>query len=115
MNTWAHQYRWISKDFDDIRSLRIAYIWKGTIASILIILAIAFAATLFEVVDVGAVLEWVIAFGYTFYLLTFVYDLHMAKGVHRGELSRQRLLDIEKQEGHGAAMREVNAAGGDDH
>ena len=41
-----------------------------------------------------AVLEWTIAFGYTFYLLTFAYDLRMAKGVHRGQFSRSRLLDM---------------------
>ena len=32
-------------------------------------------------------LEWTIAFGYTFYLLTFAYDLRLSKGVHKYELS----------------------------
>jgi hypothetical protein len=34
-----------------------------------------------------AILEWIIAFGYTFYLLTFAYDLRLSKGVHKYELS----------------------------
>lgn len=33
------------------------------------------------------VLEWTIAFGFTFYLLTFFYDLRMSKGVRKGELT----------------------------
>lgn len=35
------------------------------------------------------VLEWLISFGFTFYLLTFLYDLRMAKGVSKGELSKE--------------------------
>ena len=34
-----------------------------------------------------AVIEWVISFGFTFYLLTFAYDLRLSKGVHKFELS----------------------------
>lgn len=33
-----------------------------------------------------AVLEWVIAFGFTLYLLTFYYDLRLSKNVEKGEL-----------------------------
>ncbi|KIP05039.1 hypothetical protein PHLGIDRAFT_108804 [Phlebiopsis gigantea 11061_1 CR5-6] len=90
------EYRWISKDFVELRKLRMAYMVKGLIALILILLAIAFAIALFQATDVGAVLEWTIAFGYTFYLLTFAYDLRMAKGVSKGQFSRRRLLDMEK-------------------
>lgn len=42
----------------------------------------------------AGVLEWTIAFGYTFFLLTFFYDLRMAKGVHKGDLARERLVDM---------------------
>ncbi|KAI9000601.1 Frag1/DRAM/Sfk1 family-domain-containing protein [Trametes punicea] len=106
------EYRWISHDFVEIRKLKKAYIAKGTIAGILILLAIAFAVTLFQATDPGAILEWTIAFGFTFYILTFFFDLRMAKGVHKGELSRQRLLAM-RQRGRGAtAAREANEAGG---
>ncbi|GJE94770.1 Frag1/DRAM/Sfk1 family protein [Phanerochaete sordida] len=91
------EYRWISHDFVELRKLKFAYIIKGVIAAILIILAVVFAITLYTAQNVGAVIEWTIAFGYTFYLLTFAYDLRMAKGVHRGQFSRKRLLDLEKQ------------------
>jgi hypothetical protein len=40
----------------------------------------------------AAVLEWTIAFGFTFYLLTFWYDLRMAKGMHKGQLGRENLM-----------------------
>ncbi|KAF8896588.1 Frag1/DRAM/Sfk1 [Infundibulicybe gibba] len=86
------EYRWISKDFLSVKKLKIAYIAKAIIAGILILLAIAFAVALYTKPDVGAVLEWTISFGFTFYLLTFYYDLRQSKGVHKGELNREKLL-----------------------
>ena len=78
------EYRWISKDYSGFRALQIAYRTKGAIAGILIILAIAFGVTMYKrVANVAAILEWVIAFGFTLYLLTFAYDLRMSKGVPR--------------------------------
>ena len=59
-----------------------------------------------------AVVEWTIAFGYTFYLLTFFWDLRMSKGVHRGELSPQRLLAMKQNGQNVTAIREANEAGG---
>ncbi|RPD59993.1 hypothetical protein L226DRAFT_463244 [Lentinus tigrinus ALCF2SS1-7] len=106
------EYHWISRDFDEVRKLRAAYIAKGVIAGILILLAIVFAALLFTITDAGAVVEWTIAFGYTFYLLTFFWDLRMSKGVHRGELSRQRLIAMKQNGQNVTAMREANEAGG---
>ncbi|KAF5371851.1 hypothetical protein D9615_009542 [Tricholomella constricta] len=85
------EYRWISKDFREIRKLKIAYAAKAIIASTLIVLAIAFAVTLFHNYDVGAVLEWTIAFGFTFYLLTFFYDLRLARHVRKGEYRMKRV------------------------
>ncbi|KAI0714304.1 Frag1/DRAM/Sfk1 family-domain-containing protein [Cerioporus squamosus] len=108
------EYRWISRDFVEVRKLRAAYLTKGIIAGILILLAIAFAALLFTVVDAGAVVEWTIAFGFTFYMLTFFWDLRMSKGVHRGELSRQRLLAMKQNGQNVTTIREANEAGGGD-
>ncbi|KAH8100069.1 Frag1/DRAM/Sfk1 family-domain-containing protein [Cristinia sonorae] len=105
------EYRWISHDFYEIRKLKIAYRVKGTIATLLILLAVAFAVALYQAKNVGAVLEWVIAFGYTFYLLTFFYDLRMAKGVRKGEMDRDRLLAMQGGEGMREARREVNETG----
>ncbi|KAG5354125.1 hypothetical protein C0989_007486 [Termitomyces sp. Mn162] len=85
------EYRWISHDFYEARKLKIAYIMKAIITGVLVILAIAFAVTLFRNTDVGAVLEWTIAFGFTFYILTFFYDLRQAKGVHKGQYKRSRI------------------------
>ncbi|EIW84028.1 hypothetical protein CONPUDRAFT_119590 [Coniophora puteana RWD-64-598 SS2] len=88
------EYRWISKDFVEVRKLRRAYWAKSIIAGTLILLAVAFAFTLYYVPDVGGVIEWIIAFGYTFYLLTFYYDLRMAKGVEKGQLKKS--MDVEE-------------------
>jgi hypothetical protein len=64
------EFRWISKDFGGSRRLKRAYWMKGVIATILIICAIAFAGTLYgkgqTSTNAAAVLEWTIAFGYTF-------------------------------------------------
>ncbi|KAJ7220106.1 Frag1/DRAM/Sfk1 family-domain-containing protein [Mycena pura] len=101
------QYRWISKSFRYLRQLRIAYIAKGIIAGVLVVLAIAFGVALDTKPNVGAVLEWTISFGFTFYLLTFYYDLRQAKGVHKGELtpqamrSQRRWVSIQQRFGYG--------------
>ncbi|KAF8740953.1 hypothetical protein AX14_006431 [Amanita brunnescens Koide BX004] len=84
------EYRWLSKDFVHVGHLKISYVAKAIIASILILLSIAFAVTLYESRNVGAVLEWIIGFGFTFYLLTFFFDLRVSKGRQRGELSMVR-------------------------
>jgi len=89
------EYRWISKDFNYFNQLRRAYTMKAFIATILIILAIAFGVCLYKdgtnFTDAGAILEWTIALGFTFYLLTFAYDLRMSKGIRKGELSKERM------------------------
>ena len=106
------EYRWISHDFTEVRKLRRAYVAKGMIAGVLIVLAIGFGVSLYEGAHrqsstayfVGAVLEWTIAFGFTLYLLTFYADLRMSKGVGKGELSRERLM-------HGDGMAQVGRDG----
>jgi len=95
------EFRWLSKDFKYVRTLRIAYIAKATIASILVILAIAFAVALYTAPNAGAILEWTIAFGFCFYLLTFYFDLRDSKGVHKGILSKEQM----REHGRAYAMR----------
>ncbi len=36
-------------------------------------------------------MEWLISFGFTFYLLTFFYDLRLSKGIAAGVLTREKL------------------------
>lgn len=104
------EYRWINKDYDGHHKLRIAYIAKGTIASLLIVFAIVFAITLYTTANVGAVIEWVIAFGYTFYLLTFYYDLRMSRGMRKGAYLDQELLG--RQNGQSAGVGTMRQVGG---
>ncbi|KAG6843088.1 hypothetical protein H0H93_002276, partial [Arthromyces matolae] len=84
-------YRWLSKGFREVRKIRIAYIVKAIIAGLLIFLAICFGVTLYKNADVGAIFEWIIAFGFTFYLLTFFYDLRQAKGTRRGQYDKAQI------------------------
>lgn len=95
------EFRWLSRDFAYVRTLKTAYISKGIIVGILIILAIAFAITLYVANNAGAVLEWVIAFGFTFYMVTFFFDLREARGVHKGALSKEKM----RENGETYAMR----------
>ncbi|KAF8577642.1 hypothetical protein K439DRAFT_1664126 [Ramaria rubella] len=73
------EFHWLKKHHAPLYKLRRSYIAKSLIVSVLIILAIAFGSTLDSRNNVAAVLEWVIAFGFTLYLLTIVYDLWMAR------------------------------------
>jgi len=95
------EYKYISKDFRDFRRLRIAYRFKMVIAGLLIILAVAFGIALYKSTEVGAVLEWVISFGFTFYLLTFFYDLRLSKGIAKGQLTRENMAQYSARNARG--------------
>jgi len=62
-----------------------------------------------------AVFEWIIAIGYTFYLLTFWYDLRPSKGVNKGDTEKPSTLrggvgDAEKPSNLRGGAREANHA-----
>ncbi|KAF9790911.1 Frag1/DRAM/Sfk1 [Thelephora terrestris] len=73
------EYRWLSKDYAHAGRIRLAYKIKGTMAVLLILLSIAFGVALFKATNVGAVLEWIIAFGFAFYLISYYWDLRLSK------------------------------------
>jgi len=87
------EFAWLRKDFREHTKIRRAYMAKVIIATILVIAAIAFGICLDVAPNAGGVLEWAIAFGFTFYLMTFWYDLRQAKGVERGALRDPQLLE----------------------
>jgi hypothetical protein len=124
------QFRWISKDFEEIRKLKQAYCAKAIIVTILVSLSIGFGVALYygnkrggnpeRAIYVGgaswvrvlflrthmltvftAILEWLIAFGFVFYLLTFYFDLRMSKGMHKGDLNKGRLMAIRRMLANG--------------
>lgn len=64
----------------------------------LVILAIAFGTTMDTHNNVAAVLEWVIAFGFTFYLLTFFFDLRAVRNVTDEEI-HQNLWNSRRMNG----------------
>jgi len=79
------EYYWLARIIQTSTDFG-AHIWpKAIIGGILIVLAIAFGITLYYASNVGGVIEWIIGFGYTFYLLTFAYDLRMTKFTLRKE------------------------------
>lgn len=48
--------------------------------------------SLTDIFCVTGIFEWIIAFGYTFYLLSFAYDLRLSKGAHAGQFSHEQLM-----------------------
>ncbi|KAL5504447.1 hypothetical protein ACEPAH_8523 [Sanghuangporus vaninii] len=88
------EFRWLDKTFGYMfRKLRVAYIFKAVYATVLIVLAIAFGILLGRNQNAGAVVEWVIAFLFTFYLLSFWYDLRQSRDYSKGELTRERFVN----------------------
>lgn len=128
--SYIFQFRWISKDFAEVKKLKRAYIAKAIIAGVQILLSIGFAIALYQggrhdneratfvagtflVLDLQlhfslrrlqslllrssriGVLEWVIAFGFILYLLTFYFDLRMSKGMQKGDLNKEKLVAMQ--------------------
>ncbi|KAF9226201.1 hypothetical protein BS17DRAFT_776875 [Gyrodon lividus] len=92
------EFKWLTHDYADMQKLRRAYIAKAVIGGTLVLLAIVFGVALFYAPDAGGVIEWVIAFGFTFYLLTFCYDLRMAKETQVRE-GRESMAEIPGTQG----------------
>lgn len=80
------------------RYLKASYIFKIVIVSLDIALAIAFAATLFSGHgdhNASAVLEWLVSFLFTFYLLSFAVDLWPAAAAHKGDFAVENGYSVE--------------------
>ncbi|GJN74620.1 tyrosine kinase protein [Purpureocillium lilacinum] len=70
------EYQRLGIKHRDFRVLRASFWVKLTFILVELVLAIVFAATTFtHHSDIAAVFEWVIAFIFTFYILSFVIDL----------------------------------------
>lgn len=71
--------RRLAHSYAEIEILEKAYVAKAVIGSTLVALTIVFGVTFFCAPNVGGVVEWTLAFGFTFYLLTFAYDFRTAE------------------------------------
>ena len=87
------EFRWLAHDYAEVEKLKRAYVAKAAIGLTLVLLAIVFGATAFCAPNVGGVVEWLIAFGFAFYLLTFAYDLRMAR-TGMGRVSKEGMVEI---------------------
>jgi len=94
------EFRWLNKHYADSRRLHYSYIAKAIIVFVLVALSIGFGGSLDKRHEAAAVLEWIIAFGFTFYLLTFVFDLLIANQL--SDESNQNLWS-----GRGMSQRRV--------
>ncbi|KAI9455499.1 Frag1/DRAM/Sfk1 [Boletus coccyginus] len=84
------EFRWLALDFVEIPHLKRAYVAKAVVVLTLVVLGIVFEVARRWAPNVAGVVEWLIGFGLTFYLLTFAYDLRMAS-VTVGEVSKERI------------------------
>ncbi|KAG8757898.1 hypothetical protein FRC14_001248 [Serendipita sp. 396] len=97
------EYRLLSRSYDSYHKMRKSYVTKGIICAVLVALAVLFTTFLSlgrrvpAGYDAAGVLEWVIAFGFTLYLLTFWYDLRQAadKEDEHEQLKRIKALNNE--------------------
>ncbi|RFU34059.1 hypothetical protein B7463_g2293, partial [Scytalidium lignicola] len=77
------EYHRLGKHFRQVRILRTSYFMKLFFIVIEVILAIAFVSTNWgHSYNAAAVLEWAVAFIFTFYLASFVVDLWPARRTH---------------------------------
>ena len=90
------EFRWLAHDYPELAKLKRAYVAKAVIGFTLVLLAIVFGVTLFYAENAGGVVEWTIAFGFTLYLLTFAYDLQMAKVAVAGQANKEGMAEIPK-------------------
>jgi hypothetical protein len=70
------EYWRLGRTFTEHPIIKISYHFKQVIVIVEVALSIAFGVTMFrKVTNVAAVLEWLIAFVFTFYVLSFFFDL----------------------------------------
>ncbi|KAI5779493.1 Frag1/DRAM/Sfk1 family-domain-containing protein [Geopyxis carbonaria] len=70
------EYRRLGNTFTDHPVLKISYRFKQAIVVVEVALSVAFGVTMFRKANnAAAIIEWLIAFLFTFYVLSFFFDL----------------------------------------
>ena len=96
------EYQRLGVHFRQHRILRLSFWLKLVVIIVEVILAIVFAVTTFNGrQNVGAIFEWIIAFVFTFYVLTFFVDLLPAARSTQ-ERSNAELMRLKGSENGGA-------------
>lgn len=108
------EYQRLGIHYRQHRILRISFWVKLFFILVEIILAIAFASTTFgSHQNVAAILEWTIAYTFSFYILSFILDL--LPSVQNSRHVPQGLKDAEKRLEGGAPYDNANANGTTGH
>ncbi|KAH7105357.1 Frag1/DRAM/Sfk1 [Auriculariales sp. MPI-PUGE-AT-0066] len=89
------EFRSLSRSYPSERSIRRAFWMKNVLLILLAPAIIAFLVCLAVDIDIAAVLEWIIAFLFTFYLLTFWQDLLIRTEEVVGETSPSSPTNID--------------------
>lgn len=77
------EYRRLGRTYGEQKVLRMSYQAKRAIFIIELLLSIAFGVTMYKKMqNAAAILEWLIAFIFTFYVLSFFFDLRPSAGTH---------------------------------
>jgi len=84
------EYRRLGKTFTEHPILKISYHFKQAIVCVEVALSVAFGVTMYRKLnDVAAILEWLVAFVFTFYVLSFFFDLR-PKARTKEELQQEK-------------------------
>lgn len=98
------EYQRLRRNFGYIKILRISYWIKIFFILVEVALAIAFVSTNWsKTYNAAAVLEWTVAFIFTFYLASFIVDLWPARHTHDHEFDSYAAKNAPRQMEMGAA------------
>ena len=111
------EYQRLGKHYRQHRILRVGFWIKLVFIVIETLLAIAFGVLLFKGnKNIGAILEWLLAFLFTFYILTFLVDLLPAvhtKGRHHPDQHLREAIDANGEGGYGQSAMSSNQYDGE--
>jgi len=92
------EFRKIGKTFAEQKIIRWSYLGKRYLLGLEFLLAIVFGVCLYKKKqNVGAIVEWIIAFVFTFYVLSFFIDLRPSVGTRILPAAERREHDQELQ------------------
>jgi len=107
------EYRRLGKTYTEHPILKISYRFKQAIVCGEVALSVAFGVTMYRKLnDVAAILEWLVAFVFTFYVLSFFFDLR-PKARTKKELRQETIEYQEASESNrgGFAQRVLSRTG----
>lgn len=110
------EFQRLGHNFSDIRLLRVSFYMKLTFILLEVALAIAFVSTNWShSYNAAAVLEWTVAFIFTFYLASFIVDLWPARHTRDHDFDSYAPKQRPSSDTTPRQMEEVGTTGAEQH